>query len=456
MIELLTDGKRYQYLNEEDTYSLFVDGKITRLKFEDEKTVEKYKTLLNSKAVQQALSENTREQEFVINEDAKLEKIKREKYRDFNSNIFEFVSEDRRNQLLISKVDYRNINNEYSIIKFKERDKDIKDAILCKQISFLMANVLIVARDCCEKYKDEENIINNLYKHYKIPKKKKGEYRDIYEPVQEFKIEMKNLNNVLLKTIDTKLSNIETNQYAYIKDRNIVKNAEIHKNNKTVVKVDIEKYFESISKEYCERHIGFLCQDKNLLDEFFTYIIDPNTEGLYMGNPISGTLANLVMFKAASILNIIFKDKNMKISIYSDDITVSTNGKISKEMVTNIVSYVFNKLGLKRLKIKESKTKKIRNQNRTICGVTINHNDEITIRRKDYDRLRVTLYKLNKGEPINIDLATLKGRMNFYLYVDETGKYRKLIDQYKDILVKKNIYIDDKSVTEGDLQDDLF
>ena len=48
-----------------------------------------------------------------------------------------------------------------------------------------------------------------------------------------------------------------------------------------------------------------------------------------MGNPISGTLTNLMMNKVVIYLQNILNKRKMNISVYADDITISTNEKIS-------------------------------------------------------------------------------------------------------------------------------
>lgn len=325
----------------------------------------------------------------------------------------------------MTKYGSKYVMNVYSY-NFKTRDNDIKNALIKNKIHPIIALSIIHARD----YKDEGL---ELYKFFQIPKKNKKEMRDIYEPRDKFKNDMKDLNRLLQAYFNTKQNNKKTNQFAYVNNRNIVDNAKVHMNNNTVVKLDISKFFESIRKEYIERYIKFICRDEELRDEFFTYIINPKTKGLYMGNPISGTLSNILMYKISKTLETIFHHKNMEVSIYSDDITVSSNGKISKEAVISIVEYAFNKNDLD-FKLKKEKTKKVSKQNRRICGITINGDNKITVPRHNYEKARVLLYKLDKGEEIDMDFNTLIGKLNFYKYVDTTGKFDRLFNKYSEIL----------------------
>lgn len=370
-------------------------------------------------------------------------------------NNFDIYDSIYTNELVFERI-HRG-EKEITSVEFKDRDMDIKKALFSNKISPIIASALIIGRDAFETVELESTdelmpiVLNNsqkmiqysarlkdkkspLYRYFKIPKKgKPGEFRDIYEPLDDFKIVMQNLNRVLQSYFNSRTNKRNTNQYAYIKNRSIVNNAEVHRNNNTIVKIDITKFFESIRFEYVSKYLRYLCKEPNLLGEFGVYITNPETGGLYMGNPISGTLANILMYKVSVALENIFGKRGMAISIYSDDLTVSTNGKISREMVENIVEYVFRYYGLN-FKLNKKKTKKLTKQNRRICGVTINGDNQLTTRRSDYEKTRVMLYKLSKGENINIPIETLKGRMNFYYHIDETGKFDRLFRKYEDLL----------------------
>lgn len=371
-------------------------------------------------------------------------------------NSFDIYNSPYTNQLVFHRI-YRG-DSEISSLEFKERDLDIKRALFNNKISPIIANALIVGRNAYETVELEMSdgysgavVLNNsqkilhhsdclmnqespLYRFFRIAKKgKPGEFRDIYEPLDEFKVVMQNLNRVLQAYFDSRENKRHTNQFAYIKKRSIVDNAEVHRNNNTIVKIDITKFFESIKFNYIEKYIRYLCKDPVLLQEFGVYITNPATGGLYMGNPISGTLANILMYKVSNALENIFGKRNMTMSIYSDDLTVSTNGNISREMVENVVDYIFKYYKLD-FRLNKKKTRKASKQNRRICGVTINGDNKLTTRRSDYERTRVMLYKLSNGEDIDIPIETLKGRMSFYSYIDETGKFNRLFNKYEDIL----------------------
>ena len=411
----------------------------------------KINDLMNTTLVKNTYTKENTEEEIVGLKDIAVKHSDYKKLTLYNSAF--------TNEILFTKAKFdRTIA--VKTVPFKVRDLDIKGALLRGSVSPIIAEALICGRDhsdiksgkdsSCKgtllevssiesdaysansKIVNLENIVVKLYKHFKIPKKQQGEFRDIYEPIEDFKVIMQNLNRVLQATFNSKTV---SNQFAYIKNRNIVNNAEVHKNNKTIVKIDISKFFESIKFDYIKKYIGFLCKDENLLNEFKLYITNPDTKGLYMGNPISGTLSNILMHKVTKLLEHVFEKRDMAVSVYSDDITVSSNGNISKEMVVSIVKYAFEKFKLDFV-VNLSKTKKLSKQNRRICGVSINGNDTITVQRDHYEMSRVMLYRLSKGKDITIPMTTFLGRLSFYKYVDQSGKFQKLFEKYEDTLNK--------------------
>ena len=395
-----------------------------------EQDVKTLKELVNTNLAKNTLGLN--EEVEIIGKFEELESLSKYPHRYFSSMlsstaIYKVLGEDE-NQLIFRYVNKQKKTNgkfeNYSyVLKFLDRDLDIMEGIFTRRVSIVMAQALITGRNLVDEGKD-------LYRFFKLPKKDSSKMRNIYEPCPELKEVMRDLNKVLQKAFESKL---KTNQYAYIKGRNIKHNALVHKDAQTIVKTDISSFFESTKYSFVEPYLEFLCRDELLLAEFKKYITNPETDGLYMGNPISGTLTNLMMHKVVLYLQNILKKRNMNISVYADDITISSNERISKEMVINVVKFVLDEYGLD-FELKKEKTSKLSKQNRHICGVTINHNDTLTVRREYYEKSRVMLYKLSKGEEINIPLNKFKGRLNFYKYIDDSGKFDRLFTKYQTTL----------------------
>lgn len=315
-------------------------------------------------------------------------------------------------------------------VNIKKLDVKYKDLLLSlndSEMPFIFGKLVYTAR----------NLMDNnipLYKHFQIPKKD-GKLRDIYAPNKELKEDLRILNRLYQHIFNNKK---KTNQYAYIKNRNIKDNANVHRNNQYMIKIDIKSFFTSTKFKDISSYIKLLfpnlhySKNRYIFNSLKKILVD-NTNGLYMGNPISGTLTNLVMHKVILYLNNILKKKNIIVSIYADDICFSCEKPMCVKYLINVTNYVFKKYKLE-YEIKPEKTVIMSKCKRYICGIVINHDNKLTIRRKDYELARNMLYRLSKGQNITIPISTLMGRLNYYKYIDETDKINKLMTKYQNVI----------------------
>lgn len=303
---------------------------------------------------------------------------------------------------------------------------------------------------------DREKI--SLYSHHKINTTSK--VRDIYAPNNDVKIALKHLLKPLTCAYNKKAKS--GNQFAFTKNVGIKENTLLHKNNKYIVKCDISGFYDSCNWELAWRYLKFLFP-RNLDADSISYykkilkdlIINPHTNGLYMGSPVSGILSNAIIRPASIYLKNIFALEELTFSIYADDITVSSNKPISVKHVTGIVRYVFDKYELP-FRLKPEKTRLGKNNGRRITGIRINHLDHLTIDRKKYYKLKIYLYRLSKGMDIDITIQALQGYLSFAKYIDESGKIDRLIEKYKDIISNSNIILENIENKENKLADEFF
>ena len=313
------------------------------------------------------------------------------------------------------------------------------------------------------------NGVTELYRTFYIPKKNSTEKREINEPIESIKeasqLMLIPLTNIFNKRLDSRNETGENaHQFAYMQGLSIYNNALIHKYNKHEISVDIKHFFDNCKWRYVVKYISFLWGTHSVYTDQFakecydmmkTVLINPKTNGLYMGNPLSGVISNMIIRPVATYINNILKsyerDKGIviKFSIYADDITFSTNENLELDSVKKvfnkfnlerIVNNVFNNLDLP-FEIKKEKTKQQNNQKRKITGLRINHLNQITVPRKDYYFLGSCLHNLGQGKEISIPLSTLQGKLNFALYVDESGKFLRLINKNMDIINEYGIKI---------------
>ena len=154
-----------------------------------------------------------------------------------------------------------------------------------------------------------------------------------------------------------------------------------------------------------------------------------------MGNPVSGTLANTIISGPIKYMSNILKKTNKIITVYADDISISSSKKMSKTYLREVFKKAFTQYGLgTNFKIHPKKTKGMSAHKRRATGLVINHNNQITIPRYRYKQLRVKIHKLSLGEPQNI--SKLKGQLNIAIYNDETGKIKKYLQNFPETVKK--------------------
>lgn len=285
---------------------------------------------------------------------------------------------------------------------------------------------------------------NDLYETFYIPKTD-GTKREINAPIEETKQHLKHKADELGAILEYRINkyDLDENIIAYRKNRSIKNNAEYHKENKVIIKFDISKFFDNCEIDYWKNVYLYRIKDENMkkriLELFENFYFRSDNKGLYMGNPMSPAISNLIILPCVRyIKNVLNKmDSNIKFSIYADDITFSSdeiNDEFNPKRLRNLVEYTFKFYNYK-FRLKEEKTLVMKDNKRKITGLSVNHKNEVTISQKKYRHLRMILHLLSKGVGINDikgfdDALQLYSTINFYLDVDTSGKVERLI-KYK-------------------------
>ena len=174
---------------------------------------------------------------------------------------------------------------------------------------------------------------------------KNGKVREITAPHEEIKRALRNLNSILQKTYDKRNANF---QLAYKKGKSVKDNAAIHKEKKYVYNIDLKDFYPSCKKELVKKYTDYLfsnCYNRKFIEEkFFETIL--KDDALFIGSPISGTLANVILSNPIAYMNNICKKYNIKFSDYADDISFSSDKPIAKGFVINILNIALSKSSL--------------------------------------------------------------------------------------------------------------
>jgi len=192
------------------------------------------------------------------------------------------------------------------------------------------------------------------YKESKIPKKRKG-FRTICIPSKELKTSQRGM----LKQLYTYFNNLESPNknllHGFLKNKSPVTCAKEHIGFKSTIMMDISNFFDSIHKD--NKAFKPIKDYKNF-DECFT-IDDERTAQGFITSPM---LANISLVPILDVLMPILVDYHkdldisFKLTIYADDIQLSTNTENHEDInnLIEIVSNVFNDFGLS---INKSKTR---------------------------------------------------------------------------------------------------
>ena len=327
-------------------------------------------------------------------------------------------------------------------------------------------------------FRNKDMVLNHkgkTYREFQIPKKNGKGFRNIKEPYDNFKVIQKKLNEIL-ETIyissDNKLRytlrrsaelrknedvvdiflNRKNQMYAYTKgksalncvteiifdmrDKNLI--------NSDVLKLDFSKFFESINweniKNKCHMLIGGN-DEKDPYVRFLKKIILDENDKLYMGNPISGTMINIIMLKAWSDIRLRLSYMKVLGYIYADDMTfISYDPNRSHLPVSKIIKTIKACLrdnGLHNIKLNEDKTTYQKGNDRRILGVNIIEDGEGKIRtgipKKSVLRLRALAHNYgNSNDHDDNEALKILGAYSYFTSVLTLNRgnlmYRKNID----------------------------
>jgi hypothetical protein len=292
---------------------------------------------------------------------------------------------------------------------------------------------------------------NQLIRRFKI--KNKGKSRDVNDPIPELKTILKEWNKTITDYYVHQLrkNGVAHVAHAYLPNRSIQTNAQVHLHS-PIIQFDFKGFYDSCKFEYfkdalCELDPTLTGQNEHIVKRL---LIDPNTEGVTQGLPVSGALAglSLIPFWVELAKNL---PENVRFTQYSDDLTFSYTGRtppgFTVPVLTQKIYEVLRKTGLDfRLNAEKTRTQKA--QYRKVTGIRINHHNQTTPSREDYRFLRHALYILSKSDNLDQELAVwgfasksaFVGKVSYIRSIDSTGKIDRIIMKYRTACRKHEIF----------------
>lgn len=322
----------------------------------------------------------------------KSRKIKQLSLEDFLINLSRDTDEHQRTEKFVT-IKHEKVFN--STLKFISKNV----------INYTAENLIQEISNFILKFKKEndnkkfESIKNKLYYKFRIPKNKGG-YREITAIENT---EFANLQKSILEKLTYSFGILPHNaSFAYVKNRNSIMNAQTHKNNTFIVKLDLKDFFTSITKEMVYEsllelsNISALRKGKTLAGLIAS--VSTLNDSLPQGSHLSPFLSNIVMLKFD---HRIYEDKtkgiihNFTYTRYADDLTFSCNNPARIHELPQYITNILNELYNGKLKVNTEKTKVLKNTSRLyITGVKLNKDKNATYGHEKKSALKLDLCNL--------------------------------------------------------------
>ncbi len=245
--------------------------------------------------------------------------------------------------------------------------------------------------------------------------KKSGGTRNINAPIEKLKTLQKNLSDLLLDCIDdinSTRAKKSTLAHGFVRERSIITNAEMHKNTKNVLNIDLEDFFGQFN---FGRVRGFFISNNHFLlhKEVATTIaqISCYNNELPQGSPSSPVITNLITHSLDIRLASLAKKYSCSYSRYADDITFSTRKNEFPEQIMVQNGTIFTPSSRLDAEIKRS-------------GFRLNHK-KTRIQYKD-SRQDVTGLIVNKKIGVKKEYRQITKSMCNSLF--HTGEFTKQVD----------------------------
>lgn len=311
----------------------------------------------------------------------------------------------------------------------------------------------------------------NQYKKFAIPKKNGG-VREINAPNEKLKSLQKNLSILLLDCIDEinrvkfpssetnktreknsksnnheilkiKVSNADIKQpslsHGFVRKRSIITNAMMHLDQKNVLNIDLEDFFDSFN---FGRVRGFFIKNENFkLDSHIATVIAQIAcyDGkLPQGSPCSPVITNLITHSLDIRLAALAKKYSCNYSRYADDLTFSTRESVFPRKIMKFEGGKYT--AAKKLKsevirsgfsINDKKTRiQYKDSRQDVTGLVVNKKPSVkkeywrTAKSQCHNLFRTGSFtKKVSGLDVKGNINELEGQLNF---IDQVDSYNRL------------------------------
>jgi RNA-directed DNA polymerase len=255
-----------------------------------------------------------------------------------------------------------------------------------------------------------------MYKVYAIPKRSTGK-RIIAHPSKPVKAAQRTL---VAKMKD--IFPIHHCAFAYQKGCSIKSNAQQHRHNQYLLKMDFHNFFNSITELLFTHMLTKLCidispQDQFIIENLAFWCPSKKNDGkriLSVGAPSSPFISNWIMYRFDQTVFELCQKDNIVYTRYADDLTFSTNKKnILFELPKKIKTILRDELD-GNIIINDTKTMfTSKKHNRHVTGITLTNQGQLSIGRERKRHISLLLHKFSHSLLSTADIASLCGLLAF-------------------------------------------
>ncbi|MEI7377905.1 reverse transcriptase domain-containing protein [Dickeya chrysanthemi] len=262
----------------------------------------------------------------------------------------------------------------------------------------------------------KDNSLENVFNSYFNNKKDFTDFHTIRMeneasliPLSRSKVELYQCS-ARLKVIHTFLSRFVFSEmpmrkdivFSYQKDVNITDAVRPHCGSEFIFKTDISKFFPSISAKTVSHTLSKYCENIRSVDseevreniERIVYLCTIDNR-LPVGFSCSPSISNFCFYDYDNIIESYCNEKDYIYSRYSDDLIISSQDEIDKDMLINDLSIILSSDKFLKLSINHKKTKIItKKYERKILGISILNNGKMTVSKATKTDVEVKLYLL--------------------------------------------------------------
>lgn len=237
------------------------------------------------------------------------------------------------------------------------------------------------------------------YKVYTIPKKGGG-YRIIAQPARELKAIQRSISKLVLENMP-----VHGCAVAYRKRIGILHNATMHSGSNPILKLDFEKFFNSITAEAWTRYlssqktISLSRREITLLTRALFWgegKADPRC--LSIGAPTSPLVSNVLMFAFDVEMSTFSTIHGITYTRYADDITVSSRDIRTLQLFERHLRQYINRIRTPALTLNEEKRAIYSAGNRRmVTGLILTPDGKVSIGRDRKREISALIHRFSLG-----------------------------------------------------------